>query len=169
MKKLLKFCSVILFAFLFFSFFGAWHNFTNAGQGICYPCCENTDCITGADCVGSKINGDNSCKKTGPSDKPIFSGTYGQCKDPSKTTFCSFSHNKTIEDIINIVSKWTLILGLVMVPLVILFGGFYVLTAGGDTKRSGKGKQIIIWAVIALAIFLLARGLISILRYFLGF
>ncbi|MFH0739854.1 MAG: pilin [bacterium] len=165
MKKVLKFYSVILLAVLVFSF---WSNFAKAGnQGICYPCCVKTNCISGADCVGSKSDGDNPCKQGGTDDKPIFSGDYGQCKDPNKITYCSFSSNKEIKDLVNKVSNWALVIALVVAPLMILLGAFYMLTAAGDSKRSTKGKQIIIWASIGLAIFLFAKAFISILKSFL--
>lgn len=88
----------------------------------------------------------------------------GQCKESDKTTFCSFSHNNDIKILINEVAKWMMIVALVLAPLMILLGGFFMLTASGDTKRSTKGKQIILWAIIGLAIILFAKAFVSILK-----
>ncbi len=142
MKKILKFCSVILLAVLVFSF---WYNSVNAKEvGACKPCKVGGDtCLTG------------------------FSCTDGQCKDPNRITFCPISSKEEPKDLVNEVSKWMMIVALVLAPLMILLGAFYILTAAGDTKRSTKGKQIIIWASIGLAIFLFAKAFISILKSFL--
>ena len=143
MKKILKFCSVILLVILVFSF---WHNFAKAAVvGACKSC----NGTTGNTCLS-----DLKC-------------TDGQCKDPNKITFCPISSKKAPQDLVNEVSKWMMIVALVLVPLMILLGGFYMLTAAGDKSRFAKGRTIIVWAVIGLAIFLFAKAFISILKSFL--
>jgi hypothetical protein len=139
MKKILKFCSVILLAFFVFSF---WCNFANAKKvGACKACKTGGDtCATG------------------------FSCTDGQCKDSNKITFCPISSKGEPKELVNKVSGWMMVVALVVAPLMILLGGFYMLTATGDTKRTTKGKQIILWAVIGLAIILFTKTFISILK-----
>ena len=166
MKKVLKFFSVTLLAVFVFSFFGASHIF--ALSSICGPCCGTS----GTYCTqptGKKVECSGANLSTSP---PVCNvatnvGT-GQCKISGETTFCPFSRNNDIKVLVNKVSNWMLVVALVLAPLMILLGAFYMLTAAGDTKRSTKGKQIIIWASIALAIFLFAKAFISILRYFIG-
>ncbi|MDO8524509.1 MAG: pilin [bacterium] len=149
MKKVLKFFSVTLLAVFVFSFFGVSHIFADDSVGVACDICGSPDspnnhnsCGVGLDCIEK------------------------QCQDPSKITYCSFSSNKIITDLIDKVSSWMLVIALVLVPLMILLGAFYMLTAAGDPSRSAKGRTIIIWASIALAIFLFAKALVSILRYF---
>jgi len=50
----------------------------------------------------------------------------------------------------------------------IVFGGFYYVTAAGDPERVGKGRQFIIYALIGFIIALLARLIPAVVRFFLG-
>jgi len=50
----------------------------------------------------------------------------------------------------------------------IMIAAFFLLTAAGNPQRVDKAKQIILWTVIGLAIILLAKGLISVLRQIIG-
>ena len=133
----------ILLVFFFFSFFLANYNFAVASN-VC------DFCDSSKPCVGTDLE----C-------------TDGQCQEKGKTTFCSFSQNKKIEDLIDKVSSWMLVIALVVAPLMILLGAFYILTAAGDKSRFAKGRAIIVWALIGLAIFLFAKAFISILKSFL--
>ncbi|KPJ56745.1 hypothetical protein AMJ49_03980 [Parcubacteria bacterium DG_74_2] len=49
----------------------------------------------------------------------------------------------------------------------VLFGGFTILTAGGNAENVGKGKDYITYAVVGLVIALLARAIPSIVMYML--
>lgn len=55
-----------------------------------------------------------------------------------------------------------LVLGLV--PLMIIWAGFLIASAAGKAEQVNKGKTIILWSLIALAIVLLAKGLPSIIK-----
>lgn len=147
MKKILKFCSVILLVILVFSF---WHNLAKAKEvGACKPCGDATK------------DKDTCLPNLG------LSCIEGQCQDVNKITFCSFSQKEEVHELVDEVSKWMMIVALVVAPLMILLGGFYILTAAGDKSRFAKGRTIIVWAVIGLAIFLFAKAFISILKSFL--
>ncbi|MCP4524253.1 MAG: hypothetical protein GY828_08605 [Candidatus Gracilibacteria bacterium] len=49
----------------------------------------------------------------------------------------------------------------VLAVLLVLFGGFNILTAGGDEEKVKKGKTIIIQAAIGLLVIFLARVLVT--------
>ena len=55
------------------------------------------------------------------------------------------------------------------VILGVLVGAFFILTSGGEPKRWQKGKQVILYTMIGLAIILLARGITGVLKYVLGY
>jgi cytochrome b561 len=48
------------------------------------------------------------------------------------------------------------IVGIVAV-IMIIFGGFWIITANGDAQKVGKGRNTIIYAVIGLIVVLLAQ------------
>ena len=69
-----------------------------------------------------------------------------------------------INNIINFI-YW---IAIAAVPLAIIIGGAYFLTAGGKPENVETGKKIITYAIIGLAIVLLARGLTSVITGVLG-
>jgi len=46
----------------------------------------------------------------------------------------------------------------------VMIGAFQLLSAGGDTEKIGEGRQKILYAVIAVVVALLARGIIDFIR-----
>lgn len=57
---------------------------------------------------------------------------------------------------------------LVAVPLMILWGGFQILTSAGDPEKLKNGKQTILYAVLGFLIVLAANGAVSLLSELLG-
>ncbi len=49
---------------------------------------------------------------------------------------------------------------IVTAVIFVLLGAFEFLTAGGDTEKVAKGRERILWAIIAVVVALLARGII---------
>ena len=75
---------------------------------------------------------------------------------------------ETFGDLIDAIIKFIFYIAVVIAPLMIIIGAFYILTAGGDPKKIGTGKNIIIYTLVGLAIILLARGLIAIIESLIG-
>jgi len=69
-----------------------------------------------------------------------------------------------IDRIINFI--W--FLAIVFAPIMFLIGGFTFLTSGGDPQKVSKGKNIMIYAAVGLAIVLVAKGIIALLKDILG-
>lgn len=74
----------------------------------------------------------------------------------------------TFEDLINAFINFIFWVGIAIAPIMILIAGFNFLTAGGDPKKVDTAKKIILYTVIGLAIVLLAKGLIGIIKQILG-
>lgn len=74
------------------------------------------------------------------------------------------SFEKLTESITNTI----FVISMAVVVLMILIGAFFILTSGGDSDRFQRGKNIVLYALIGLAIILFARGLLSALKYLLG-
>jgi hypothetical protein len=75
---------------------------------------------------------------------------------------------ETFGELIDAIIDFIFYIAIVVSPLMIIIGGFYLLTAGGDPKKVGTGKNIIISTLIGLAIVLLARGLIAMIEQVIG-
>ena len=75
---------------------------------------------------------------------------------------------ETFGELIEAIISFIFTLSVAVVPLLIIIGAFYLITAGGDPKRIGTGKNIIIYTLIGLTIILLARGLLSMIESLIG-
>ena len=72
--------------------------------------------------------------------------------------------SQTLPQLLENVLNFLFGLSMVILPIIILYGGILLLTAGGDPTKISKSRTILLWAVIAFAIILLARGLPPVLR-----
>ena len=66
------------------------------------------------------------------------------------------------------VSNWIFYIVILFSTIMIVWGGFTYLTSAGDPGKAGKGKSIITYALIGLAVALLAKVMPSVLKFFLG-
>ena len=70
----------------------------------------------------------------------------------------------TLPELLKNVLNFLFSLSIVILPIIILYGGFLMLTAGGDPTKISQSRTILLWAVVAFAIILLARGLPEVIR-----
>ena len=66
------------------------------------------------------------------------------------------------------VTNWVFYIMTLVAVLMIVFGGFTYITAAGDPAKAGKGKSILTYAIIGLAIALIAKLIPSLVRFILG-
>ena len=74
----------------------------------------------------------------------------------------------TLDEIINNLIDFVFTIALVICPIVIIIGSFMFVTASGDPKKLETGKKIIFWALIGLAIAIMAKGMVILIRALLG-
>jgi hypothetical protein len=74
----------------------------------------------------------------------------------------------TIPECIEKIISFILWIGTAIFPIIIIIGGFLFLISGGDPEKVRTAKRMIFWAVIGLAIVLLARGIISVIKTVIG-
>lgn len=55
-----------------------------------------------------------------------------------------------------------------IVSIMVLWGGFQILTAGGDPEKFGNGKKTILYAVVGFAVVLVAQGVVFIIKELLA-
>jgi hypothetical protein len=72
------------------------------------------------------------------------------------------------ETLVNNIISFLLTLALALVPIIIIIGAYFIMTAGGDPAKVAKGKNIIIYSLIALVIILLAKSLVAIIKEIFG-
>ena len=69
---------------------------------------------------------------------------------------------------LNGITNWIFVLMLILAVLLIVIAGAMYMSAGGDPKRTEKGKNFIYFAIIGLVIALIARFIPPVVRFFLG-
>jgi len=72
----------------------------------------------------------------------------------------------TLMDKIGSIGSYMLGILLAIAVIFLIFAAFTYLTSGGEEKATTKAKNYIIYAVVAIAIGLLARGLVEVVRQF---
>jgi hypothetical protein len=127
-----------------------------------YRCVSQNSSPTGAETQTpipeTTTDGDNSPKYTpNPVDGNVDSATL---ENPLQSS----AFDTIIDGIVN----FLFYLALALAPLMVLFGGYKILTAGDDEKKLTEGKQIIFYAVIGLLIVLFAKGIVSMLKGVIG-
>lgn len=70
----------------------------------------------------------------------------------------------TVEGIIGRIAGVIFGLALLICPIAIIWGGFEIATAGGDQNKIAKGKQIILFSLVGLAIIALSAVLVEAVR-----
>lgn len=73
----------------------------------------------------------------------------------------------SVQDIINVILKvlrWMQIIFWIFAAGAIFYAGYLYLGAAGDEKRVGKAKNQILYAVIAIAVALIAPGVVNLIR-----
>lgn len=74
----------------------------------------------------------------------------------------------SIGDLINYVADALLILGLPIATIMILYAAFLFITSGGDEDKVKKAKQAITYAIIGIAVLLVAKGVALVLKDLFG-
>ena len=78
------------------------------------------------------------------------------------------SEQTNIITIIDRVSQWALGLLLVLAAVFIIYAAYLYLTAAGTEENVGKAKNVIIYAAIAIAVGLLSRVIVFLVRGLIG-
>ena len=98
----------------------------------------------------------------GSGDCPTGTGQGGEFCLPNPLRTTSFV------DLVNRLIGYLMLLASPIVAIMVIYGGFQILTAAGDPEKFKNGRQTILYAVIGFAVILLAKAIIAILKQLLG-
>lgn len=93
---------------------------------------------------------------------PVF--VYAQTRQPQT----SITTPEKVIALINKAGGWFYSALVALAVVFIIYAAFKFLTAGGDEKNIETAKQQLIYAIIALAVAMLATGIVKVLKQFLG-
>jgi len=97
---------------------------------------------------------------TPPPGTPLPVGGIIEIKNPITAT----SFEAIVGNGIDFVFKITIVLA----PLMVVIGGFLLLTAGGNISQVGRAKSLLLWTAIGFLVVLLSKGILAIINQILG-
>lgn len=81
---------------------------------------------------------------------------------------CAGGGNCTITDILEKIVGYLILIGAPITAIMVIYGAFQILTAGGDPEKFKTGKNTIIYAAVGYGIILISFGIISLIKELLG-
>ncbi len=77
---------------------------------------------------------------------------------------CSGSADCTIVDILSRIAGYLIFLGAPILGLLIIYGGYKIMSAGGEPGKVKAGKDVIVWAVVGYGIIFISWGVMSLIQ-----
>ncbi|MGD0976697.1 MAG: hypothetical protein ABR875_00135 [Minisyncoccia bacterium] len=74
----------------------------------------------------------------------------------------------SFQDLIGIIANFIFNLGIPVSVIIIIYGGFRMLTSGGVPKNYQAGLNALKYAVLGLAVLLIAKGFVSLVQSILS-
>jgi len=71
-------------------------------------------------------------------------------------------------DLIETIVNYLLWIAVVAAPLTIIMAALMFLTAGGNERKVGTAKKMLIWAVVGITLALISKGVVTLIQDFLG-
>lgn len=88
-----------------------------------------------------------------------------QAPPPTPTVITSYGD---VIRVINTIGNWMFGLLLALAAIFIIYAAFLYLTAAGNEEQVSKAKTIIIYAIVAIVVGILARGIVVVVQSLLG-
>jgi len=70
----------------------------------------------------------------------------------------------SLVDIIGNIFDWLVALAAMIMPLIIIWGAFQILTSNGEAEKLKSGKSAILYSVIGFIVILMAEGIVKIVQ-----
>lgn len=75
---------------------------------------------------------------------------------------------QSFAELINRFISWLIKISAPLFVIFLIIGAFQIMTAGGDENKFKKGKNTLTYTIIGFGIILLAKGIIFVVKEFLG-
>lgn len=70
----------------------------------------------------------------------------------------------TFAQVVQKITDFLILIAAPLATIMVIVGGYYMVTAAGDSEKFSTGKKTIVYAVLGLAIILLADGVARIIQ-----
>ncbi len=78
------------------------------------------------------------------------------------------THHETLAELINDIITFIRNVALVIAPIIFIFAGLKYYLAGGSPEKAKEATNLIKWALIGLAIILVAEGITAVIADIMG-
>ena len=82
--------------------------------------------------------------------------------------YCNPLGGDGLESIIDPIIGFIFKISVVVVPVLVIYGAFMIITAAGDADKIKQAKQIIFWTLVGFIIVLLSRGMSDLIEVLIG-
>jgi membrane-associated HD superfamily phosphohydrolase len=62
------------------------------------------------------------------------------------------------------ITNWLFAILLAVAVIFLIIAGFYFITAQGDSDKVSKARMMVLWSLVGVAVAILARGLVMLVR-----
>jgi len=97
-----------------------------------------------------------------------FADTYSGTTGSGGTTLLNPLGAATFAELVAAILRALFTLSIPIVSIMVMVGGYYILTAAGNEERLKTGRNTITYAVIGFAVILIANGVVSLIRQLTG-
>lgn len=74
----------------------------------------------------------------------------------------------SISQLLDRIIDYLILIGAPILAIMVLWGGFQILTAGGDPEKFSTGRKTITYAVVGYGVILISKGVSFIIRELFG-
>ncbi len=99
---------------------------------------------------------------------PTAGGPQPTAGNAGQITLFDPLRGATFLSIVQNIIGWLFTLSIPIVSIMVMVGGYYILTSGGNEERLIRGRRTIIYAVIGFAVILISGGVVSLIRELTG-
>ena len=92
------------------------------------------------------------------------------CERPTGVVcYCNPLSGDGLESITDPIIDFIFKISIVVVPVLVVYGAFMIITAAGDPEKIKQAKAMIFWTLIGFTIVLLSRGVSDLIEVIIGF
>lgn len=142
-------------------------NLTTRAATIDPNCAMITNCSqypVQNDCVANRCNLDPPCRWTGSTCVVQTTSSGGETATNYNFSLRPPTGIETFQDLVNVIGRWVFNLSIPIAVIMIIWAGVLMLTSGGKPDQFRKGMTALKWAVIGLAIVLIGKGFVSLIK-----
>ncbi len=87
---------------------------------------------------------------------------------PTATAPTIFTSGQSMIDLLDVVANWAFVILMSLAAIMLIFGGMKFINARGKSEDVTAARDLLIWALVGVAVGVAAKGLVAVVRSILG-